>query len=357
MKRLVRIAMIAFTLLWTAKANDLAYISLDFCDNSSVLTYHLQGGQETGLCYKVTNSSAMPVKIKLGFIDGTFTNDQQQNKACLGDTDVGNFWKYVTGYAHELTISAGQTIQQEAKLMYEPGMEGLYHGCIVYTIVDDTTPSRSGLTIIMRSARFIDVLVGNPKNDFHWAWIVLEGFTASDGENLSKDPKIRVYKDSADERYVVEIKIKNISSVDQEVIITGSISNSLWYEEYFVESRKILPEGMVIITKRLGDVPPYDLKVQLEINSLPFSFDTQQAPAASITREETAIGTWKVIGGIVILGIIGVMMLWSITSHHVKKHRRKRAAHHLQKHHIHEQHTPHHEHEAHHGTHKHPTKK
>ncbi|MEI8008096.1 MAG: hypothetical protein WCI00_01230 [bacterium] len=41
-------------------------------------------------------------------------------------------------------------------------MNGLYHGCIVYSVVEENRII-SGFSIIMRKARFIDVVVGKPK--------------------------------------------------------------------------------------------------------------------------------------------------------------------------------------------------
>jgi hypothetical protein len=73
-------------------ADDLAYVSLDYCDTQdSVMKYQLDPGVETGICYMLSNNAKNPVTIKLSFVDGTFTNDQWQNKACLSDADTENF--------------------------------------------------------------------------------------------------------------------------------------------------------------------------------------------------------------------------------------------------------------------------
>ena len=79
----------------------------------------------------------------------------------------------------------------------------------------------------MRKAKFIDVFLGNSQPPLHITGIVLEDFSKADGENISRDPKVRIYKDATDGTYIVEIKVKNISPTDQEVMITGEISNIL----------------------------------------------------------------------------------------------------------------------------------
>jgi hypothetical protein len=47
-------------------AANLANISLDFCTTKeSTLTYHLDSGVTTGICYTITNASDASVKVKV----------------------------------------------------------------------------------------------------------------------------------------------------------------------------------------------------------------------------------------------------------------------------------------------------
>jgi hypothetical protein len=106
--------------------------------------------------------------------------------------------------------------------MYPKGMDGLYYGCVVYSVVE-AQPANEGMgtsfTILMRRAKFLDVIVGDPANAQEKG-ILLEDFTDEDGENLSHNPKIRIYQDSSDDKYVMQIKVKNISRTQQDVTIT-----------------------------------------------------------------------------------------------------------------------------------------
>jgi hypothetical protein len=80
------------TAVFSVRADDLANMSLDYCTTSEdTLQYQVTPGVETGICYTLSNGSKTPVTVKLSFIDGTFTNDQWQNKACLSDADTENF--------------------------------------------------------------------------------------------------------------------------------------------------------------------------------------------------------------------------------------------------------------------------
>jgi len=355
MKKILLLLPLVILFIWTTHAGDIMDISLDFCTTKeNTVTYRIESWVETGICYTISNHSNAPVDLKVWFVDGTFTNDQQQNRACLNDSDREKFWKYVTGYDQFVTLQAQETIKKEATLLYTTGMNGLYHGCIIYSVVGENTPSQiSGLSIIIRSAKFIDVFVGAPKI-IQWKSIILEEFTSAEGENISRDPKIRIYKDSIDEKYLVQIKVKNISPVDQDVVITWDISNILSYKASFVETRKILPGEVLLITKKLEEVPPYNLKIIFTINNVPFGFDTQepiiwawkQVNIVWTMKETTIVWIWNILVYITLIIIVLVVVI-SILLIQDKKRRKKKVIHHI--HHPH-----HHPHETHHGEHHHP---
>ncbi len=352
MKNILRILPLMVLCLWWVYADKEINVSLDFCGTSAnALTYHIDAGVETGICYVFSNHSNSPVTIKIWFVDGTFTNDQQQNKACLSDTAGEKFWKYVTNYDQLLTIKAGETIKKEAKLLYATGMNGLYHGCIVYSVVEENRII-SGFSIIMRKARFIDVVVGKPKI-IQGPWIALAEFTSVDGENISNDHKIRIYKDSTDNTYVVQIKVKNISSGDQEVVITWDISNILSYKDTFVETRKILEGDLLVITKKIGEISPYNLKIKFTINNTPFDFDTKDTipqPIVGTIKEETVIWMWNMIGYIILMGILLFVGVGGLLLQDKKRRKRKHT------HHMHAHPTPNHHESHHHIWHKHTHK-
>ena len=71
----------------------------------------------------------------------------------------------------------------------------------------------------MRRAKFIDALVGTPNQLSANNGVIFEEFTTTDGENLSSNPKIRIYKD-LDDKYIVAFKLKNVSIFDQNVVLT-----------------------------------------------------------------------------------------------------------------------------------------
>lgn len=315
MKKFLLLLPLVIVFFSRTRADDLANVSLSYCDTAeNTLQYQIDPGSETGICYNLSNASKTPVTVKLSFIDGTFTNDQRQNKACLSDADVENFWKYVTSYDQLVTLKAGETIKKEAKLLYPTGMDGLYHGCIVYSVVEAPKDASAGeatsFTILMRRAKFIDVIVGDPANAQEKG-IILEDFTTADGINLSHNSKIRIYKDDADGSYNIQLKVKNISPVEQDVVATWVASNILTYKNTFVETRKILKGESLVITQKISNIPSYNLTVKFNITNTPFTFGNQ-APVIWTTKQKATLWIFNVITYITLIGIllfVGVVIL------------------------------------------------
>lgn len=337
MKKFLRIFPIMLTFMWYVYAADLTNISLDYCTTSeNTLQYQVTPGVETGICYNLSNSSKTPVTVKLSFIDGTFTNDQRQNKACLSDADRENFWQYVTGYDQLITLKAGETIKKEAKLLYPMGMDGYYHWCVVYSIVEVDQGSQwatTNFSILMRRAKFIDIIVGNPESAKNKG-IILEEFTDGEWENLSNNRKVRIYKDKADEKYIIQVKVHNLSSIDQNIIITGVSSSILIDKNTFVETRKILRGETLLITKKITTIPAYNLKVDLSIANVPFSLDNQ-AVATWITQEKTMIWIRNIMSYLSFVWLLFLVGIISLLIQNLKKSKKKKTVAHYVHHHLH----------------------
>lgn len=325
-----------FALLWYTHADDLSNITLNYCDTpENTVQYTLFPGAITGICYTFSNSANTPVTIKVLFVDGTFTNDQQQNKACLGDTERDNFWQYVTGYDQVVTVNPGETIKKEAQIFYPVGMDGVYHGCIVYSLIEtgkDIQVDATPFSILMRKAKFIDIIVGNPAAARDKG-IILEEFTHGEWENLSHNKKVRIYKDSADDKYIIQLKVHNLSSIEQNIIITWVTSNILTYKNTFVETRKIGRGETLVITKKLPTIPTYNLKVDLSIANVPSSLD-DQAVATWMTQEKTMIWIRNIMSYLSFVWLLFLAGIISLLIQNIKKSKEKKPLIHYVHHHI-----------------------
>lgn len=279
-------------------ADDLANLWLSFCGTwaADAMNIALEPGTETGICYTLSNGWKNDVMVKVGFVDGTFTNDQRKNKACFTDEVTQTFWQYITGYQQIVSLKAGQSITQNALLQYPLGMHGLFHGCLVYSVLTPTTNSTAGWTsfsIQMRRAKFIDVISGNPEELMKWNTIILEEFLPSDWDNLSANPRVRIYKD-LDGSYVVALKVKNIGVFDENLALTGLVSNFLTHKEVFTLSRVLTPSQSLLVTQKLLGKPNYNLSVALNISHLPTVFGGMEARGWSF-QEFASFGIWDIV--------------------------------------------------------------
>jgi len=313
----------AMTALPSFAVDALRSISLDFCDaTGNVLQYTLEPWVKTGICYTVSNASTENVTMKINFVDGTFTNDQRQNRACLDEVAKENFGQYVAKYTDTITLTGGETKQKKAQLLYPQGMDGQYYGCITYSVIDTQNAlqswENSNFSILMRKAKFIDVLVGHPEK-ITWV-IVFKNFSWN--KNLSSNNKIRIYQDIADNKYVVELIIQNTSSVEQNVVITWVASNFLTYKYTFTETRKILKGQEFIISKKLEDIPNYILDVDIEMAYTPIiNWIPDLVPQTSYLYETARI---FVINSITRATLIGTALLLLLIILLIRSSRRKK---------------------------------
>ncbi|MCX6824835.1 MAG: hypothetical protein NTY80_01305 [candidate division SR1 bacterium] len=308
----------------SVQASSLKDVSLEYCDTTnSTLNYIINPEVQTGICYILKNVSNEPVIMKINFIDGTFTNDKRQNKACLDESTKENFGQYVTQYSDIVTLTGGESKIENAKLLYPKGMDGQYHGCITYSVVDmpvGETGVSSNFTILMRKAKFIDVLVGHPEDLI--GSVGLKDFSTPGSKNLSPNSKIRIYQDPGDNKYVIEITVQNIGGVEENIVITGVVSNFLTYKNTFVETRRLLKGQEFIITKKLDEIPNFNLHVDIQLSYTPvIPGITDIAPKTTSFHESASI---FIINIITIATVIGILLVVLIIVLLIRSTRRKR---------------------------------
>lgn len=301
------LSIFVITFVLNSQADDLSTMSLDFCTTTSdgALNMTVDPGVQTGICYKLSNGWKNEVTVKVWFVDGTFTNDEWKNPACYTDDQTKFFGQYVTGYQQIINLKPGQSIDENAMLKYPKGMNGIFHGCLTYSIVTPVKDKASGATsfsIQMRRAKFIDVISGNPDELMKWNTIILEEFTDADGENLSNNPKIRIYKD-LDDSYIVALKVKNIWVFDENVNLTGVASNLFTYKEVFNAPRLLTPWQSLLVTQKLSGKPNYNLSVKLAIGHTPNVFGDVKAVSGEF-KESATLWIWNIVTVLTLVGIL-----------------------------------------------------
>lgn len=143
-----------------AEANaDLSQIEIDFCDKpgEKSIEYTVAPGWKQDICFKASNASAQDIEVTIGFVDGTVTNDQRKNKACMQQWENEKFWKYVSGYTETFTVPANNISYQHATLQLPKATKWLVNGCLVYYTKGVEMWGQMNFTVLMRKAKFIDI--------------------------------------------------------------------------------------------------------------------------------------------------------------------------------------------------------
>ena len=135
-------------------------IEVSFCDTDAKnKTFSIHDGQTQDLCLQFTNNDNKSIAISVDFVDGTFTNDQRKNRACLDKDQKTNFGQYVTGMDSSLVLPATSSITKHASIQYPKGMHGTFNGCLVYYGQWSSNTWTTDFNIVISRAKFIDVNV------------------------------------------------------------------------------------------------------------------------------------------------------------------------------------------------------
>lgn len=160
-----------------AKA-DLSQIEIGFCDKpgEKQIIYTLAPGWNQDICLKATNMSSKDIETTIWFVDGTVTNDQRKNKACMQEGEDKDFGRYVTGFAASFTIPANGSLFQHAIFTLPKWATGTVNWCLVFYTKSVAMGGNLNFSVLMRKAKFIDIQVKEKsflKKNIFWILIIL----------------------------------------------------------------------------------------------------------------------------------------------------------------------------------------
>ncbi len=140
---------------------DLSQIEIDFCDHpgQKTIEYTVASQWKQDICFKATNSSDKDIDVTIRFVDGTVTNDQRKNKACMQQNEDKFFWQYVSGYTGTFTVPAKNLVYQHATVQLPGTASWTVNGCLVYYTKGVEMGGQMNFTVLMRKAKFIDVTI------------------------------------------------------------------------------------------------------------------------------------------------------------------------------------------------------
>lgn len=108
-------------------------IEVSFCENDAkTKIYQITAGEKQDICLKIENTADKDIEVVVDFVDGTFTNDQWKNRACLDSNQKEKFGQYITGNKSSLIVPAKSSIITHTNMQYPRGIVGEINGCLVY---------------------------------------------------------------------------------------------------------------------------------------------------------------------------------------------------------------------------------
>ncbi len=137
-------------------------IEVKFCENDAkTKQYTITPGISQDICIEVINSIDKDILVSMEFVDGTFTNDQWKNRACM-DNQKEKFGQYVTGLEESFILPAKWGVIKHALLTYPKNATGTILGCLVYYTKGVSLWWTMDLNILVRRAKFIDITLVQP---------------------------------------------------------------------------------------------------------------------------------------------------------------------------------------------------
>lgn len=140
---------------------DLSQIEIDFCDKPGEknIAYTISPRWAQDICLKASNASSGAIEATIEFVDGTVTNDQRKNKACMQQWEDKAFWQYVSWFESTFVIPANSFVYKHAQIKLPESTTGIVNWCLAYYTKGVEMGGQMNFTVLMRKAKFIEVTI------------------------------------------------------------------------------------------------------------------------------------------------------------------------------------------------------
>lgn len=309
MKKLILLSILTSLIIPIASAQNISDIQATFCNKpiaESNLDIITKANQETDICVNFKNNSITKSNISIDFVDWTIT--PQWSKACFSaEKPRLNFGQHMLDYEKELTLNPSQEIQKIYKIKFPVWFSGVSHGCLAYNI-NKTDDISGGIGLVFRKTHTIDILV----------W-----WTKIDSKINIKD--VTINKTNNTDR--LNLNITNNWNIDQQIIISWTISNILWYNQIFIITwQTIKAQEDIILSTEINNLPWYKglFSVNTQISYTPiFNFDitNHNIPNEYITPWVINISKNIILRNMyyIITILIILLLLWIIVNKYIRR--------------------------------------
>lgn len=318
--------MVCLLFFWLSKA-DVQDVTVRYCEDGdntkAVLSkfYTVQPWESKDICINMVSEAKEPVQVMYGF-PNTIKNSQWE-KTCSQDISATNVFSkfFVQTGERKIILEPGKKYTINEKFFPPLWMSGDANWCFAYMLWTLTNSRKEWqmFNVITRKVYFLDFFVG-------WAASINSKIKLlrNPGWEYTTDSKIKATVDK-NGKLSLGFKVINNGNISQNVTISGSIYNILWFEKTYAgpvinvnawETKDIIVNVWVI--------PAYKWLFNVEYtlaNTPVFAFDTTSMdPWIKNWDIETFTASiflfsWVVI---ILLAIILMIILYKIIGHKKK---------------------------------------
>jgi len=306
------LVLILWILWWVAAAPDIGDVVVRFCDNPSQLerevSYEVEPNEVKEVCLKLINEGFEDMDIEISFVDGTFTNDEKQHKACKTSGADKNFAQFAEIFRPDVRVPARGAVEKTFSLTYPEWFVGNSNGCVITKLKDTNHNSPDEMfDIEIRRGNFIDVFV-------NWE-IVADLAIIEHPDNSSKRAKNKkIYTKSVSiwGKMFSSVMLENAGNVTQTIEVARMLKPSFGKDMVdTVESRSLLPGEQLIAGGNLPKLAWYQkgfVRVSYVVFHQPiFSFDSDAITEDMKSVQQLYTETWVFVFPIEI-----VIVLWGL---------------------------------------------
>lgn len=261
------------------KEADMNSVWLKFCNEGtgedqlkSSITLSSDAGEGKNICLYFFNVWDKTIDFVYGFSEGKI--GKYGEEMCEADMTTGNKFSKFIPFTHERKVSVEghtyQTVDEEIKIPL--WMSGIVYWCVAYKLEDPEYKGMGGMfDLVVRRTAHINLFVwgeGTIKNAIK--------IIPLSGGVFTTNRRIKAELDQ-DNKLKMSFLVENEGNISQDVNITGTIYNILWFEKSFsIDHKRLTPWEKFTFTSDIGRLPFYKwfFSVKLYAQNTPaFDFD------------------------------------------------------------------------------------
>lgn len=325
-KYFLSVMMVCLLFFWLSKAN-VQDVTIRYCEDGDnrkadlSKLYVVQPWEAKKICINVASDAKKTVQVTYGFPNPILNS--QWERTCSQDMSANNSFSkfFVQTGERKIIIEPGKTYTINESFFPPLWMSGDVKWCFAYMLsqLENEKEEWQMFNVITRKVYFLDFFVG-------WAANINSKIKLlrNPGGEYTTDSKIKATLDK-NGKLSLWFKIINNGNIAQNVTMSGSIYNVLWFEKtYTAPVTNVNPWETKDIIINVWVIPAYKWLFNIEYtlaNTPLFSFDTSNIDQTlknwdiETFTASIFLFSWVVV---ILLAIILMIILYKIIRHKKK---------------------------------------